>query len=180
MCRRYTFLHTCGHIGVGPLLHINAPYTDTYNISLAPCVDIEVIELPILFDCPFCSDRVLHEGLEDSLGVLAILAAPRNSPFAAGWRILHVRSADEVDSRDWQDAYGEGRFFNQMAWIPKPCGQVRFLGRAERGTRGRNLGRATEVECAWRQSLGESVRSRLPGMISELNAALISGEGNGE
>lgn len=175
MCYRNTFLHTCGHIGAGPPLHINAVYTDRYNLALSPCVGMEALELPISFNCPFCSDRGLREHVEDGLGVLAFLVASHNSPFASGWQITHVRSADEIDYRDWQDAYAQGGLFNQMAWIPKPCGHVQVPRRSGHRTTGHRSRSGTEVDCTWRQSLGEPVRSRLPGMISELSAALRRG-----
>jgi hypothetical protein len=65
-----------------------------------------------------------------------------------------------------------------MAWIPKPCGEVRVIGELE-GVRREGrvvIGMMTEAGCAWRQRPGEPVRSRLAGLLSQLNAAILSGE----
>jgi hypothetical protein len=53
-----------------------------------------------------------------------------------------------------------------MAWIPKPCGELRIVGGAEERT-------TREVCCEWRERVGERevVRSRLPGMWSSLRAS---------
>lgn len=40
-------------------------------------------------------------------------------------------------------------------------------------------GVVTDMRCAWRQSLGEQLGSRLAGMLSQLNAAVLSGERGG-
>lgn len=65
-----------------------------------------------------------------------------------------------------------------MAWIPKPCGEVRVIGGLEEVRRqGRvETGVITEVACAWRQKAGEPVGSRFAGMLSQMNAAVLSGE----
>jgi len=67
-----------------------------------------------------------------------------------------------------------------MAWIPKPCGEVRLIVEEDvvedmvTGTAQRAV--VTEVRSAWSQSLGEQVASRFAGMLSQLNAAVVSGE----
>jgi hypothetical protein len=65
-----------------------------------------------------------------------------------------------------------------MAWIPKPCGEVRVIGGLEEVRReGRVVtGVMTEAGCAWEQRPGEPVRSRFAGLLSQLNAAILSGE----
>lgn len=81
-------------------------------------------------------------------------------------------NADEITSHDWEVARDEGGMFRHMAWIPKPCGRVYVSSSEEPGMGG------VKVESTWTQSLREPVRSRLPGMLSELSATLRSGEGN--
>lgn len=81
--------------------------------------------------------------------------------------------------RDWDIGYRAGGEFQQMAWIPKPCGQVQFVNPAWRWRMGiLEPEMTTEVKCRWRQTLGEDMGSRLPGMFSELSATLTSRGGN--
>ena len=66
-----------------------------------------------------------------------------------------------------------------MAWIPKPCGEVRLIVAGDviedmRGTAQRAV--VTDVRSAWSQRLGEQAASRFAGMLSQLNAAVVSGE----
>jgi hypothetical protein len=68
-----------------------------------------------------------------------------------------------------------------MAWIPKPCGGVRVIGGLEEVRReGRVvIGVITEVACAWRQRGNEPTESRFAGLLSQLDAAVLSGESVG-
>jgi hypothetical protein len=69
--------------------------------------------------------------------------------------------------------------FRQIAWIPRPCGEVRVMGGLEEvRSEGRVvvIGVITEVSCAWRQSAGEPVGTRFTGLLSQLNAAVLSGD----
>lgn len=75
-----------------------------------------------------------------------------------------------------------------MAWIPKPCGLVRlsFNGEEELGEEV-NRGPTTTVSSVWRQQIGTrqgveegevglEVWSRFSGLVSQLNAAVLSGQ----
>jgi hypothetical protein len=64
-----------------------------------------------------------------------------------------------------------------MAWIPKPCGEVRVIGGREEVRREGTVQRGvvTEAGCAWRKRSNEQVKSRFAGMLSQLNAAVLSG-----
>lgn len=75
-----------------------------------------------------------------------------------------------MNSRDWEAAQRAGGTFRQMAWIPKPCGQV-HLSRVRRRTRP-----VMGVTSGWSQSMTDPARSRIPGMLSQLNAAISSRE----
>jgi hypothetical protein len=63
-----------------------------------------------------------------------------------------------------------------MAWIPNPCGGLQ-VGAVEEGRRNGEvvLVRMRRVDCSWRQmwGRGEVIRTRLPGMLSRLNASLM-------
>jgi hypothetical protein len=66
-----------------------------------------------------------------------------------------------------------------MAWIPRPCGEVDVIGTLEEvGREGRwDRGIIMKVSCRWRQRAAEPiVGGRLAGMLSELNATLLSGQ----
>jgi hypothetical protein len=67
-----------------------------------------------------------------------------------------------------------------MAWIPRPCGEVRVIGGLEEVRReGRVVtGLFTEVACVWRQQADEPVVGSVffAGLLSQLNAAVLSGD----
>jgi len=65
-----------------------------------------------------------------------------------------------------------------MAWIPKPCGEVRVIYGLEEVRIG-NRGATTEVACGWKQGADRPVTSRFAGLLSQLNAALLSGKNAG-
>jgi hypothetical protein len=174
MRSQYMFFHTCGHTGIGPLLQVSALQTDIYCTAISTDISVDRIQLYLPFRCPFCGDSQVHESVVPGSGVLAILASPHNRPFAAEWQILRVCDADEVASHDWDAAHGEGGMFRQMAWISKPWGRVQVSSREQVGSEGRRLETFTQVDDSWTQSLRDPVRSRLPGMLSELCASLKS------
>lgn len=77
-----------------------------------------------------------------------------------------------------------------MTWIPKPCGLVKlsFEGEVEQGEEG-NRGPSTAVSLVWKQQIGTEtrqggeeggvgpeVRSRFAGLVSQLHAAVLSGQ----
>jgi hypothetical protein len=178
MSHRYGFLHTCGHTGIGPIIRIDAIRTDINHIPIEPDGNLDTIQLRLPFRCPFCSHGQTYLTVEPGSGVLAIMTSRNNSPFADEWQILRVCKAEDVITRDWNIPHETGGMFHQMAWIPKPCGSVQVLTRGEEQGNGRwGLETMTKVACTWRQSIREPVKSRLPGMFSELSAALISGDG---
>ena len=70
-----------------------------------------------------------------------------------------------------------------MAWIPKLCGAVRIIDGVEEVRRRGEvmIGMTRQVDCSWRQELGEGerVRTRLPGMFSSLMVSLLDDVDNG-
>lgn len=188
MSRRYRFQHTCGHIGLGPLLRTQTPSaTDQEPASSTTPSDqaLESINLFIPIQCPFCANMQPYLNVAAGDGLLAILQ-PSSSAIPSStfeWRVLRVCAASEISSSDWYLAHAPDQHCRQMAWIPKPCGTVRADGsgsaeeeRSWRGTR-------RQVDCSWCQPLrgsGEALKSRLPGMWSALSASLMSAEQYGE
>lgn len=175
MSRRYNFLHTCGHVGIGPILRIHAHQRDVRNLSMSTGADLDTLQLRLLIPCPFCSDIEGRWSVKPGSGVLAVLKTPELRPFEVEWQILRVCVPEEINSHDWAAVNGKWEISRQMAWIPKPCGRVFASTRAEPGFGARGQETLTEVDCTWTQSLDTPVKSRLPGMLSELSAALSSG-----
>lgn len=175
---RYNFLHSCGHIGIGPVIRFNTPQWSFNQLSSAQDTDIETLQLHLFFQCPFCSNRQAFLNIEPGSGLLAMLGSS-NSFFADTWQIIRVCKGEEVTPRDWDIGYRAAGGFQQMAWIPKPCGQVQYVNPVWRWRTGLlESEMTTELNCTWRQSLGDDISSRLPGMFSELRATLTSRGGN--
>jgi hypothetical protein len=65
-----------------------------------------------------------------------------------------------------------------VAWILAPCGAVRLAGGAEEttGRIGVEHGLAARVSYSWRQRRGEPFRSRFAGLLSQMDAAVLSSE----
>ena len=65
-----------------------------------------------------------------------------------------------------------------MAWIPRPCGEIRVTGGPQDVSSGGmvQMGSITEVGCAWRQTVSDEAESRFAGLLSQLNAAILSGQ----
>ena len=71
-----------------------------------------------------------------------------------------------------------------MAWIPRPCGEVEITGGIEAG--GGEREHITQVKEAWRESMcerdgegqgfGAGGSGRFGGLLSQLNAAILSGD----
>jgi len=176
MSKQYAFLHTCGHTGIGPIIRHLSSRAQTIGPSTAIDEKFDIIQLQLPLECPFC-ETGLH--VEPGGGVLTILTPKNESLFASEWRILKICRPEDIEVRDWVIAHEPGGVFRQMAWIPKPCGEVRTIrnlqgiGRHRRGETG--IGRA--VSCAWKQNLSEPLGSRLAGMVSELTSSLLSESG---
>tara|TARA_R110002060_G_scaffold36738_3_gene47722 strand:- start:1080 stop:1421 length:342 start_codon:yes stop_codon:yes gene_type:complete len=105
--------------------------------------------MPLDFGCPFCIVPGADSNLltPNGFGLLTVLHSTAITPFPTGWRILRACRFEELEPRDWEPAFAgmmlDGRF-RQMAWIPRPCGEVRLEGLDE--------GRETmKVETIWRQ-----------------------------
>ncbi|KAG0650808.1 hypothetical protein D0Z07_2401 [Hyphodiscus hymeniophilus] len=188
MSKHYRFEHTCGHIGIGPLIRTSALATSSQSTR-----SINLI-LPIR--CPFCATTLPYLNVATGDGLLVILEPcttlqesidiPSPSSYISlrdsnypipgfEWRILRVCSASEITLSDWSLAQAPGQHYRQMAWIPKPCGIVRIDGSGGvADSRGPNRS-VVEVDCSWRQiwKPGDVVKSRLPGMWSILKANLM-------
>jgi hypothetical protein len=158
------------------MIRTHATPAETYHLPPSNA-NLGSIQLPLSSRCPFCADRQAYLNTEPGSGVLTVLVSTTSNPFPHEWRILRVCRADEVTSSDWDMVHGPGGLFRQMAWIPRPCGRVQVIGGEQRIQMQdrRGSGVRMEVSCTWRQPLKERVRSRLPGMFSELNAALLAG-----
>jgi hypothetical protein len=175
MERQYIFIHKCGHTGLGPNVPVNGESAHQTYAALGEGLD--VIRLPLPFRCPFCTGSCCTMNIQEGSGVLAILTSTQGDPFPNSWRVLRVCRAEQVTSPNWALAHEPGAIYRQIAWIPRPCGVaddvggVEGLGRRDR----REVGRVAEVRCSWKQPLRELVRSRLAGMLSELNASSLPG-----
>lgn len=178
MTRRYIFTHRCGHVGTGPIIPPPSErHHGSYHLGLLSHPEISTIDLNLPIDCPFCDHNgLVREVVEDGWGVLAKLVHSRRNPNSTvKWKILRKCDLYGVD----QDPHLIGEDideFQNMAWIPKPCGEVHVQNRQEAGISGRRLGTVVEVESSWTQSLGAPVMSRLPGMMSELSSVMKSRE----
>jgi len=152
MTLQYRFTHTCGHTGFGPIVDAQTSTTQTAPTTSsqpAPNSNTETIQMPLDFGCPFCIVPGADSNLltPNGFGLLTVLHSTAITPFPTGWRILRACRFEELEPRDWEPAFAgmmlDGRF-RQMAWIPRPCGEVRLEGLDE--------GRETmKVETIWRQ-----------------------------
>jgi hypothetical protein len=105
------------------------------------------------------------------------------------WKIIKPCLLSEITFEDWAQgngigARGRGRLFEHVAWIAKPCGGVCIIGREEvlRGDGTVQMGVITQVKSVWGQGIGQSgevgkeVKTRFAGLLSQLCAAVLSGE----
>jgi hypothetical protein len=177
MDKHYTFQHTCGHTGIGPVICAPSDQGEVYHRPTAS----NTTPLLLPFQCPFCTNNLPYLNVAPGDGLLAILESTQNNPFPYEWRILRVCRAHEILPGDWYLAHGPGGRYRQMAWIPRPCGAVRAIDGLEEVRRREGIlsGMAMQIDCSWWQPFGEPTRSRLAGMLSELNACLFSDEGDG-
>jgi hypothetical protein len=175
----YRFTYACGHTAIGPLI------SGTSNQASSPSPDSPVsekfttIHLELPFSCPYCQDPSGKSSLaipEVPLGhgILTIISPT----YPWSWCIIRSCRYEDITPRDWPQSISGNGGFRQIAWIPRPCGEVRAMGGLEEvRSEGRVvIGVITEVSCAWRQSAGEPVGTRFTGLLSQLNAAVLSGD----
>jgi len=192
MSKHYRFHHTCGHIGIGPLIRTIGPSGVTDPMSIHSSHMVESINMSLSIRCPFCANNQPYLQVTAGDGLLAILdfsTAVSDGRFfncTFEWRILRVCQASDISSSDWYLAHAPGQHYRQMAWIPKPCGAVKVDRSDEvEDVNGFN-GLMRQVDCSWRQTwhrsqlVEEGIRSRIPGMWSNLKASMMSVDETGE
>ncbi|KAE9381798.1 hypothetical protein N431DRAFT_491108 [Stipitochalara longipes BDJ] len=174
MSLHYRFTHACGHIGIGPLI-------DTSGCTHSNFLDNEkltTIQLELPFSCPYCprpSNNPTLVILEVPLGYGILTVISQTWPW--NWCIRRVCKYEDITPQEWAQSMSENGGFRQMAWIPKPCGEVRAIGglggvrREEHVTASVTI----EVTSAWKQRADQLVKSRFAGLLSQLNAAVLSG-----
>jgi hypothetical protein len=186
MSKHYTFQHPCRHTAIGPLLRCSSTPSSTGAATPPPTSSdaaLQSINIFLPLPCPFCTNTQSYQNVLPGSGLLAILepsttssTTPSTNTFPYEWRVLRVCRADDVSAEDWYLAHGPDGCFRQMAWIPNPCGGLQ-VGAVEEGRRNGEvvLVRMRRVDCSWRQmwGRGEVIRTRLPGMLSRLNASLM-------
>jgi hypothetical protein len=178
----YRFNHFCGHTGIGPIISGNEDGTSPFS---SPCdnqdnENLTTIKLTFTFSCPFCPTSATTPTTTPAPevplghGILTIL----NPSFPWSWSVLRSCKHEEITPQDWALSMGETGGYRQMAWIPKPCGEIRVVGVLEelRREEREEVVVITEVACTWRQKADEPIKSRFAGMLSQLNAAVLSGE----
>jgi hypothetical protein len=171
----YRFIHACGHTGIGPLIceASKRASPDPPNNE-----KLNTIHLELPFSCPYCpnancSPNSTIQEVPLGEGVLTIISL--TWPWC--WCILRVCQYEDIIPQEWALSTGCGGF-RQMAWIPRPCGEVRVnAGMEEMRREGQRTTTSaiTEVTCAWRQRADERARSRFAGLLSQLHAAVMSG-----
>jgi hypothetical protein len=178
MSLHYRFFHTCGHTGIGPLIYSDPNHThphprtpDNHENAM-----LTTIQLTLQFSCPFCltSTSTITLEVPPGQGILTILSPT----FPWMWSVVRACKYEDITPQDWAYSMDDNGCFRQMAWIPKPCGEVRVTGGLEEVRRGGTVPRGveTQIAYAWRQRADEKVGSRFAGMLSQLNAAVLSGE----
>ncbi|KAG9236016.1 hypothetical protein BJ875DRAFT_373089 [Amylocarpus encephaloides] len=183
MYLQYTFSHACGHTATGPVLvfpGFEHYHTTPSQSNIPPTLRPVKIDLPIY--CPFClpNSSVLAEPGE---GLICILT---HYPYAS-WQPIRSGPLSSVTNADWAPSYGWSTqgYFQHMAWIPRPVGEIRIIGgTGELGRYGiEQTGVITQVNCARKERVGiedamagRVGESRMAGLMSQLRAAVRSGE----
>jgi hypothetical protein len=158
MSFQYNFTHTCGHTGIGPLMAHSTP------------LPTNIIPLTLPFACPFCLTP--NHTVPEGSGLLCILP-PTYPPYT--WHILRSCNRSDISPNEWGLCMPPGGGFRQIAWIPRPVGEVRANG----GVEGRDgvVGVVTGVRSVRRERLcNGKVVSQLPGLASQLGAVVRAGE----
>jgi len=204
MALQYKFTHLCGHTAIGPLIERSTRQPYSLAESSSQAVEVTAIQLPLSFECPFClhssgstsltatSNAISLQNIAHGLGVLCVLEValhPASHLNTWTWKIIKSCLLSEITFEDWAQgnstgAQGIGRPFEQVVWIAKPCGGVGIIGgeRVLRRDGTVQMGVITQVKSTWRQGIGQSgeageeVKSRFAGMLSQLHAAVLSGE----
>ncbi|KAG4443725.1 hypothetical protein IFR05_000814 [Cadophora sp. M221] len=178
MTFQYRFTHTCGHTGFGPIVNQQQNSSDSRSTSSqqAPSATTTTVPLPLNFPCPFCTPSTsnLLPPTAPGSGLLTILNSTPISPYPSGWTVLRACTFEELEPRDWNPAFEGGLVdgrFRQMAWIARPCGQVRLEGLEERRV-------VVKAGTAWRhRGCVEDVgHGRFAGLLSSLHKAVLERE----
>ncbi|KAH6709593.1 hypothetical protein BKA61DRAFT_696336 [Leptodontidium sp. MPI-SDFR-AT-0119] len=134
MTFQFRFTHTCGHTGFGLIVnqHQTSP-SRSISSQQAPSATTTTVPLPLNFPCPFCTPSTSHllPPTAPSSGLLTILNSTLTSPYPSGWTVIRACTFEELEPRDWCPAFEGGLVdgrFRQMAWIARPCGEVRLEG----------------------------------------------------
>jgi hypothetical protein len=169
----YRFIHTCGHTGIG-----EGGFRQPHSLEIPSPEKLTAIHLTLPFSCPFCpasncSSWTRLSEVSLGQGILTIMSPT----YPWSWIIMRSCRYEDVTPQDWAHSTSESSGYRQMAWIPRPCGEVRVTGRLEEGGRdGRVVtDMTTDVACAWRQRVDEPVESRFAGLLSQFHAAVLSG-----
>ncbi|PMD17983.1 hypothetical protein NA56DRAFT_254584 [Hyaloscypha hepaticicola] len=168
----YRFTHTCGHTGVGPPISGKSESSSSLE-------KLTIIYLTLPFSCPFCpafkcSSWTRISEVSPGHGILTIMSPT----YPWSWIVMRSCKYEDVTIQDWALSTSENSGYRQMAWIPKPCGEVRVAGNLEEVVRAEQVvtDMTREVACAWRQRADEPVESRFAGLLSQFNAAILSGD----
>ncbi|KAK0118827.1 hypothetical protein ONS95_007708 [Cadophora gregata] len=182
MSFQYRFTHTCGHTGFGPIVNAHSGTTRLPLICSqpAPYANTTTLPLNLEFSCPFCmSSASNHLSLTPpGSGLLTVLNSTPDSLFAPGWAILKACRFEELEPSDWDLAFEgmtlDGRY-RQMAWIPRPCGEVRFEGLDE-------AQETMKVGTFWRYTgcVAQIGHGRFAGLLSSLHKAVLDREKENE
>jgi hypothetical protein len=179
MCLHYKFSHTCGHTGIGPLISSKGGFQQPHSLEIPSPEKLTIIHLRLPFPCPFCPasncsswTRISEVSLDQ--GILTIISPT----YPWSWIVMRSCKYEDVTPQDWAHSTSENSGYRQMAWIPRPCGEVRVAESLEEVVRdGQAVARMTTgVASAWRQRADEPVESRFAGLLSQFNAAILSGD----
>jgi hypothetical protein len=175
----YRFVHACGHTGIGPLIYDASNRRPSLFLNDIGSEKLTTVHLELTFSCPFCFDRGSNFGstipeVPLSHGILTIISPT----YPWNWSIIKICRYEDVTPQDWAHSISENMVFRQMAWIPKPCGEVRITGGLDEVRREGLIesGVITEVACAWRQMANDPVATRFAGLLTQFNAAGLSTE----
>lgn len=202
----FRFAHLCGHIGISPMMPPNnrpCPQAQEQTDTTPPTTTTQ-ISIPSA--CPFCTnglsaasptqpqpaDQPLGTSTLPDLstvppgtGIIVLLACPAlyipyHPPLHSriwGWRPLRISSTPIFIPTDLehisQQPHSPG--FRYLAWIPKPVGNVQ-LGCEDGQDFDGQRASTTKVTAAWRLRGGGRGESRFPGLVSQLQAAVLSTE----
>jgi hypothetical protein len=182
-----TFDHSCGHSGTGPVLFYPPAVSQCHFIASPVLPTLHTATVPLPIACPFCTSKS-DVSTKPGEGLLCILVthAPETQ-IPMNWQPLHSCSLLAISPADWAAAFSHStnERLQHVAWIPRPCGEVRILNGTGRDPhqQSRANGVYTRAGTSWREpmSVEESMKSvtggsRMAGLLSQLRAALRYGE----